>query len=131
VAFIKPGNDKNTGFIAGYDEANRYVTGYDAKGQPVFAADTSPAQSALVPRQREYEDPAAAPRRPYGEGQRKFYGLFWFGWTALLAVGGLTALFSGQVVLGLFALALAALAGRYGFRIWTWRARRLTILILW
>jgi hypothetical protein len=131
VAFIKPGNDKNTGFIAGYDEANRYVTGYDAKGQPVFAEDTRSAQSVQVPRQRVHEDPVAAPRRPYGEGKRMFYGLFWLCWTAVLAVGGLAILFSGQVLPGLLALALAAFAGRYDFRIWTWRARRLTILIVW
>jgi hypothetical protein len=73
----------------------------------------------------------AARGRPYGHGKRTFYGVLWAGWTVLLTVGGFVGLFGGQVLGGLFALVLAALAGRYDYRIWTWRARRLLFLIIW
>ena len=72
------------------------------------------------------------PRRlPYSHGKRASYGLLWAAWTALLAIAGFTGLFGGQILSGLLALVLAALAGRYDYRIWTWRARRLLFFIIW
>ncbi len=73
----------------------------------------------------------AAPRLPYSQGKRAGYGLLWAAWTAVLTIGGFAELFGGQILGGLFALVLAALAGRYDYRIWTWRARRLLFLIVW
>jgi hypothetical protein len=74
----------------------------------------------------------AAPQAfPYSPGKRAGYGLLWAVWTAVLAIAGFSALFGGQVLIGLFALVLAVLAGRYDYRIWTWRARRLLFLIVW
>jgi len=73
----------------------------------------------------------AAPSLPYSHGKRTVYGLLWAAWTAVLTIAGFAGLFGGQVVGGLFALVLAALAGRYDYRIWTWRARRLLFLIIW
>jgi hypothetical protein len=73
----------------------------------------------------------AVPRLPYSHGKRAGYGLLWAAWTAVLTIGGFAELFGGQIPGGLFALVLAALAGRYDYRIWTWRARRLLFLIVW
>lgn len=74
---------------------------------------------------------AAAQRLPYGHGRRAGYGILWAGWTVLLLISGLIGLFSGQILGGLLALALAGLAGRYDYRIWTWQARRLLFFIIW
>jgi hypothetical protein len=73
----------------------------------------------------------SAHRLPYSPGKRAGYGLLWAAWTAVLTIAGFTALFGGQILGGLFALALAALAGRYDYRIWTWRARRLLFFLIW
>lgn len=70
-------------------------------------------------------------RMPYSYGKRTGYGLVWAGWTLLLTIAGFAGLFGGHILSGLFALALAALAGRYDYRIWTWRARRLLFFIIW
>ena len=70
-------------------------------------------------------------RLPYSHGKRAGYGLLWAAWTAVLTIGGFAEVFGGQILGGLFALVLAALAGRYDYRIWTWRARRLLFLIVW
>ena len=68
---------------------------------------------------------------PYSHGKRTGYGLLWAAWTMVLAIAGFSALFGGQILTGLVALVLAALAGRYDYRIWTWRARRLLFFIVW
>lgn len=73
---------------------------------------------------------AAARRQPYSDGKRVAYGLLWAGWTVLLTIAGFAALFGSQILPGLIALALAVLAGRYDYRIWTWRARRLLFFII-
>jgi hypothetical protein len=70
-------------------------------------------------------------RLPYSYGKRTGYGLLWAGWTLLLTIAGFASLFGGHILSGLFALVLAALAGRYDHRIWTWRARRLLFFIIW
>lgn len=76
--------------------------------------------------------PRPANPAPYGHGKRLFYGLLWSGWTLLLGLGGLFALPHGKTFLGgLLALALAALTGRYAYRIWTWQAKRLIFFIIW
>jgi len=72
-----------------------------------------------------------AQRLPYSYGKRAGYGLLWAAWTSVLTIAGFAGLFGGQVLGGFFTLALAALAGRYDYRIWTWRARRLLLLLIW
>lgn len=75
---------------------------------------------------------ARAPRRlPYSDGKRVGYGVLWAVWTAVLAIGGFAVFFGGQILSGLVVLILAAIAGRYDYRIWTWRARRLLFFIIW
>jgi hypothetical protein len=89
-----------------------------------------PPTSAVRP-PAQYIPAGGARRQPYSEGKRVGYGLLWAAWTLVLAIAGFSGLFSGQILGGLFALVLAALAGRYDYRIWTWRARRLLFFIIW
>lgn len=84
-------------------------------------------QAPLVP-----QIPAGDVRRlPYSHGKRAGYGLLWAGWALLLTIAGFAGLFGGHILSGLLALVLAVLAGRYDYRIWTWRARRLLFFIIW
>ncbi len=88
-------------------------------------------QIPVVPPSAQQIPVGDARRLPYSHGRRAGYGLLWAAWTLVLAVAGFSGLFSGQILTGLFALVLAVLAGRYDYRIWTWRARRLLFLIIW
>jgi hypothetical protein len=72
----------------------------------------------------------AAEVHPYSEGRRVGYGLLWTAWTVVLMIGGFTMMGQSSVFGGLLALALSALAGRYAWRIWTWRAKRLIFFIV-
>jgi hypothetical protein len=85
------------------------------------SASTSPRAATCAP----------TARLPYSYGKRTGYGLLWAGWTLLLTIAGFAGLFGGHILSGLLALVLAALAGRYDYRIWTWRVRRLLFFILW
>lgn len=89
-------------------------------------ATTNPADN--LPAQAQSTPPAAA--HPYGHGRRAFYGLLWLAWTALGLVGGFSLLGDGKVGGGLFGLAFGALAAVYDYRIWTWQAKRLWLLII-
>ena len=76
--------------------------------------------------------PVGAGRRlPYSPAKRATYGVLWAAWATLLTIAGFAALFSGQILGGLVALILAAFAGHYDYRIWTWQARRLLFFIIW
>jgi len=70
-------------------------------------------------------------RQPYSPGKRAVYGTLWATWTFLFAIAGFTGLFGGQILGGLLAFAIAGFAGRYDYRIWTWRARRLLFFVIW
>jgi hypothetical protein len=95
-----------------------------------MANETGPVpQPAVAPLYAQV--PSHAMRLPYSHGKRVRYGVLWAAWTAVLMIGGFAALFGGQVLVGLLGLILAGLAGRYDYRIWTWRARRLLFLLIW
>lgn len=103
-----------------YDNGARgSEAGYGAEAAPQSIPFAHGAQAAPV-----------VSRAGYSNGKRVGYGLLWAGWTLVLLIGGLTALFGGQVLPGLIGLVLAVLAGRYDYRIWTWQARRLLFLII-
>jgi hypothetical protein len=125
------------GFVAEYDDTGRFASGYDVAGNPLTSGDATMVQQPAdvtpgsgVPSLSPH-GPAAGQRQSYGHGKRTFYGLLWLAWTVLLATAGFVSLAAGQVLGGLLALVLAGLAGRYDYRIWTWRARRLVFLIIW
>jgi hypothetical protein len=88
-------------------------------------------QASAAPPSAQQMPAGDARRLPYSHGRRATYGLLWAAWTLVLTIAGFSGLFSGQILAGLFALVLAVLAGRYDYRIWTWRARRLLFLIIW
>ncbi len=67
--------------------------------------------------------------RPYSNGRRLFYGCLWSLYTVLLAIATVSSLSSSPVV-ALVCAVLMCLAGFYAYRIWTWRARRLWLLII-
>jgi hypothetical protein len=69
-------------------------------------------------------------QRRYGNGRRVFYGSLWTLYTFLLICAVVGGLSSGSVGLALVAVVLACLTGMYAYRIWTWQARRLWLLIL-
>lgn len=70
------------------------------------------------------------PRRPYSEAKRIGYGLVWVTWTLLLFLSTCLNFSGGDFLAGLVCLALTVIAGRYAYRIWTYKARRLWILIV-
>ncbi len=53
----------------------------------------------------------------------------WAFWSVVFLIGGFTGL-ATNVLAGLVLLALAALAIRYDYLIWTYRAKRLWFLII-
>jgi hypothetical protein len=58
-----------------------------------------------------------------------FYGSLWSFYTAILAIAFVHFLSIGSFTTALFSAGLALLIGNYAYRIWTWRARRLWLLI--
>ena len=86
-------------------------------------------ESAIQPASVQPAPGPVAARLPYSNNKRVGYGLLWAGWTTILVVAGFSGLLGGQILAGLIALAFA-LAGRYAYRIWTWRARRLLFFII-
>ena len=71
---------------------------------------------------------AATPLRPYGEGKRNGYAALWSFYTLIFVIGGFIAIGSGNPA-GLLTLGVGSLAGTYAYRIWTFQARRLWLLI--
>lgn len=69
------------------------------------------------------------PRRRYGNGRRALYGSLWSFYTLLFAIGSIGLLSAGNVGVGFLGIAFALLMGIYAYRIWTWRARHLWLLI--
>ena len=94
--------------------------------EPGFGEPESFIRTAGV---RPAPGPLAA-RLPYSNNKRVGFGLLWVGWTLVLVIAGFSGLFGGQILGGLFALALGSLAGLYDYRIWTWQARRLLFFII-
>lgn len=69
------------------------------------------------------------PRHRYGNGRRVFYGGLWSFYTIVLAIAFFHFLSIGEFPTALFSGGVALLIGNYAYRIWTWRARRLWLLI--
>lgn len=65
----------------------------------------------------------------YGNVRRTVYGTMWAFWTLLFTIGGIVTLVNGSFG-GLLLIALGVLAGRYDYRIWAGKAKRLWFFIL-
>lgn len=72
---------------------------------------------------------SAVTARPRMTVRRVTCGVLWAVYTAILVIGGLATLFGGNAT-GLLMLLLGALTGWYDYRIWTFKAKRLTYLII-
>jgi hypothetical protein len=90
--------------------------------------------AAKAPEQLAYErGQQEAVRRlttPRMTGWRITCGICWAFWTLLFAVGALVSLSHGGVGSFLVGGILAGLAGWYDYRIWTLKAQRLTLFII-
>lgn len=60
---------------------------------------------------------------------RVICGICWAAWTALFLGGAIAGLAAGRVGTFLAGAVLGGLAAWYDYRIWTCKARRLTVLI--
>lgn len=69
-------------------------------------------------------------QRRYGNGRRVFYGSLWTLYTVILFAAVIGGMSNGSVGAALLCVVLGCLTGMYAYRIWTWRARRLWLLIL-
>jgi hypothetical protein len=63
-------------------------------------------------------------------GWRVACGVCWGLWTVLFGVGAIVGLSQGSIGTFLLGAVLAGLAGWYDYRIWTLKARRLTLFII-
>lgn len=66
---------------------------------------------------------------PYTPTKRATYGVLWAFWTVVLVMAGFNSILH-NFLSGLVLLVLAAFAGRYDYRIWTYQARRLLFFII-
>lgn len=69
-------------------------------------------------------------QRRYGNGRRVFYSCLWSLYTLILFAAAIGGLSNGSVLAALACAVLGCLTAMYVYRIWTWRARRLWLLIL-
>jgi hypothetical protein len=67
--------------------------------------------------------------RWYGNGRRVFYGALWGFYTVALVCGFFGGVVQANAGAALLCLVLAAVTGNYTWRIWTYRARHLWLLI--
>lgn len=74
--------------------------------------------------------PVGLPRRRYGNGRRVFYGGLWSLYTLVLALACIHFLSVGPFSAAFFSAVIGLLTSIYAYRIWTWRARHLWILII-
>lgn len=98
--------------------------------QPQFTPQPPPQAPPL-----QQAPPQAARRQKagvgwYSNGKRLFYGSLWAFWTVVFTIAGFIGLSGAGVFPGLVLLVAAFFAGRYDYKIWTWKARRLWFLIL-
>ena len=73
--------------------------------------------------------PLSGPRHWYGNVRRVFYGGLWSFYTVVLALAFFQLLSNGSFSSALLSAALGLFTGVYAYRIWTWRARHLWLLI--
>jgi hypothetical protein len=110
--------------------------GHDLLGGPTrrdFAADNL-GPAAKTPEQIAYErgqqDAVRRLTTPRMTGWRITCGICWAFWTLVFGIGALVSLSHGGFGSFLVGGILAGLAGWYDYRIWTLKAQRLTLFII-
>jgi hypothetical protein len=110
--------------------------GHNLLGGPArsdFAAenlDMVPKTPEQIAYERGQQDAARRLTTPRMTGWRITCGICWAFWTLLFSIGALVSLAHGGFGSFLVGGILAGLAGWYDYRIWTLRARRLTLFII-
>jgi Fe2+ transport system protein B len=98
-----------------------------------FAAenlDTAAKTPEQIAYERGQQDAVRSLTTPRMTGWRIICGICWAFWTLLFSIGALVSLAHGGFGSFLVGGILAGLAGWYDYRIWTLRARRLTLFII-
>lgn len=109
----------------------RNLLGSPALGD--FAAenlDTAARTPEQIAYERGQQDAMRRLITPRMTGWRITCGICWAFWTLLFGIGALVGLFHGGFGTFLVGGILASLAGWYDYRIWTLKARRLTLFII-
>jgi hypothetical protein len=119
-------------------KSNEGTFGSEGFGRSADAADglafrgtpTPPATAEQRAYQRGQQDMLRKITTPRMTGWRVACGICWAFWTVAFGISAIVSLSQGGV--GTFFLAgiLAGLAGWYDYRIWTLKARRLTMFII-
>jgi hypothetical protein len=110
--------------------------GHNLLGGPArsdFAAEnmgTAAKTSEQIAHERGQLDAVRRLTTPRMTGWRITCGICWAFWTLLFSIGALVSLAHGGFGSFLVGGILAGLAGWYDYRIWTLRARRLTLFII-
>lgn len=91
---------------------------------------TVPKTPEQIAYERGQQDAIRRLTTPHMTGWRITCGICWAVWTLLFGIGALVALSQGGFGTFLVGGILAGLAGWYDYRIWTLKARRLTLFII-
>jgi hypothetical protein len=91
---------------------------------------TVPKTPEQIAYERGQQDAVRRLTTPRMTGWRIACGICWAFWTLLFSIGALVSLAHGGFGSFLVGGILAGLAGWYDYRIWTLRARRLTLFII-
>jgi len=97
---------------------------------PIQGYDAPSKRAEELAYERGQQDAIRRLTTPRMSGWRVICGICWACWTLLFGVGALVSLFQGSFGPFLIAGVLAGLAGWYDYRIWTLKARRLTLFIV-
>ena len=91
---------------------------------------TVPKTAEQIAYERGQQDAVRRLTTPRMSGWRITCGICWAFWTLLFGIGALMSLSHGGFGSFLIGSILAGLAGWYDYRIWTLKARRLTLFII-
>jgi hypothetical protein len=96
---------------------------------PIVTGQTSGTAAEQAAYRRGQQDAVRTLTTPRMSAYRVVCGLVWAFWTVVLVISAFASFSSGSAI-GLIALILAGLAGWYDYRIWSLKARRLTIFLI-
>jgi hypothetical protein len=121
----RPENNEATFGADAFTRPADTVGGLEFKGVP-----TSQSAAEQLAYQRGQQDMLKRITAPRMTGWRIACGICWAFWTLIFGISALMDLAHGGVGTFLLAGILTGLAGWYDYRIWTLKARRLTLFII-
>lgn len=111
---------------AGFGPPPNYDTRPDQQQDP-YASFEPPSNYGTRPNYQQQN--LSRPRCWYGNVRRVIYGSLWSFYTVIFAFAFFHFLSTGLSMTTLIIGGLALLMGNYAYRIWTWRARHLWLII--